>query len=185
MLLPRWALLLVLAAALLAGCTNDAPAGPRTRDETLVGDLHLEGNVERETTSPGQTLVSNFHLTNRGGAVRYEDGGCASAPWVFEIRAENGTLVGPLPPAPGCLGEPLQLRAIGPGEALSHAFSWDANRKWHGENGTVKREPAAPGLYTLTAKVVVERDGVRFEPQVALTFRVEAASSAPTASAST
>lgn len=172
---PPLLLAAALAVALLvAGCAGPASTGPRLRDDTTVAQVLLEGSLEREETRPGDALVSNFHVTNRGATVVYQEGGCASAPFTFEIRAENGTLVAPLGPDPRCLADPTPLapRVIARGEAISHAFSWDANRKWFAQNGTVMREPAAPGLYTLRADVTVERDGARIQPAVELVFRV-------------
>lgn len=134
--------------------------------------VHLAATLEREETRPGDALVSNFHLTNRGTALLYDEGGCASAPWLFEIRAENGTIVGPLPPDPRCHGAPVTTRQLAANEAVSHAFSWDAHRKWYGEGGAIEREPVPAGLYTLRAEVLVERDGAPLRPAVELVFRV-------------
>lgn len=163
---------LLLLALLLAGCAGDAALAPKLRDEMTVARVHLVGTLEREETRPGDALVTNFHLTNRGTALLYDEGGCASAPWVFEIRAEDGTLVGPLPPDPRCREAALTTRQLAANEALSHAFSWDAHRKWYDEAGAVQREPVPPGLYTLRAEVLVERDGAPIRPAVQLVLRV-------------
>lgn len=165
-------LALVALSLLLAGCADDEPLAPKLRDETTVSRVHLVATLEREGTRPGEALLTNLHLTNQGTALLYETTTCSTSPWTFEIRAQNGTLVGPLGPRPSCVETAPAVVGLPPNEAISHGFSWDANVKRYDGSGAVAREPVPPGLYTLRAEALVMRDGVPIRPAVEVVFRV-------------
>lgn len=162
---------LVLLALALAGCADDAET-TRT-DDVVEEDLFvLRGALDVAEITPGETVAATFSVENRGADATFVVGGCGSAPWVYEILAEDGARVGPVPPDPRCLGAPDETRALMRGGELGSELRWDGYAKERDPSGEILREPAAPGLYTLRASVALQRGDVPSEPTLELRVRV-------------
>lgn len=178
--------LLVLPA--LAGCldetydpglptpTTDPTPGPgpdADRDEE--GGLVLTGTLDRATIASGEDTTATFRLENKGADVAYTSGGCGPSPWVYEIVAPNGSVVGPLGPDPRCLGPPTSEVTLEAGDALDGELAWDGiERTRDPDTLEVRARELPPGTYEIRASVTLTRGGETFEPDVALRIVVTA-----------
>lgn len=174
---PGALLLLLVAPAFLAGCLDGGGDGNDgsihgSRDENTVGDVTLTGTLAPGIVSPGENITAEFTLVNAGTNATYTSGGCGTRPWVFEVVAQNGTVVAPLGPDPRCLGQPDREHILQPGKPIGARFGWNATIKWRDDQGTVHAEPAPPGRYALRASAPLTRDGLALAPTVELPFTV-------------
>lgn len=178
--------LLLAAASALAGCldesydpgasgtppTGTTPApGPASPVENASerDAFRMTVTLDRGSIAPGEDVTASFTLRNLGDDATYTDGGCGPSPWVFEIVASDGRVVGPLGPDPRCLGPPSREVTLERGDALEWALAWDGiERSRDPDTYEVTAREVPAGTYAVRATVPLARNGVAREPTVGI-----------------
>lgn len=184
----RAACLLLAAASALAGCLDEtydpgadgapptestptpAPGPARPLDNRSErDDFRMSVTIDRSTIEPGEDVTATFVLANRGADATYTVGGCGPAPWVFEILAPDGRVVGPLGADPRCLGPPSREVTLESGSTLEWTLAWDGvERARDPDTYEVTAREVPAGTYEVRATVPLARNGFSHAPTVGI-----------------